>query len=92
MAGIIIIDLIAWWTSLNAEPTRRQRLGNILYWGGCICGVVLVVSGVFFVIVSGLFHNPFSLFVVLYAITVFWLPAFVCWKFGHAFRYMLSDR
>jgi hypothetical protein len=73
-AGIIILDLIAWWSSLNAEPTRRQRLGNILYWGGCICAALLAVSGVFFAISSGVFYNPYWVFVVLYATVVFWLP------------------
>ena len=90
MAGIIILDLIVWWGSLNAEPTRRQWLGNRLYWGGCIGGAFLLVAGVFFVIVSGISQNPFWVFNLAFAAAVFWLPALVCWKFGQAFRYILS--
>src|SRR4051812_39700603 len=54
VAGIIMLDLMVWWGSLNAEPIRRQRLGNMLYWGGCIGGALLLVAGVFFVIDSGI--------------------------------------
>jgi hypothetical protein len=91
MTGIIIFDLIAWWSFRDSDPARRHRIGNILYWGGCICGALLAVYGVFFVIVSGISHNPFWVFNAFWAAAVLGLPAFVCWKFGRAFRYTLSD-
>jgi hypothetical protein len=92
MSGIIICDLIAWWTFRDAEPTRRHQIGNILYWGGCICAALLAISGALYAISSGVFYNPYWLFVVLFVIAVFWLPAFVCWRVGRAFLYFLTGR
>jgi hypothetical protein len=92
MAVVIIFDLIAWWNFMEADPARRHRIGNMLCWGGCICGALFAVYGMFFVIVSGISRNPFWVFNALWAVAVFGIPAFVCWKFSRAFRYILSDR
>jgi hypothetical protein len=92
MAGITIFDLIAWWNFRDADPARRHRIGNILHWGGLICGVLLAVSGVVFALVAGISGNPFWVFNALFAAAVFEIPAFICWRFGRAFRCLLSGR
>jgi hypothetical protein len=92
MAGVIILDLIAWWSFMNAAPARRHQIGNVVYWCGCISALLFAVSGAFFAVSWGVFHNPYWVFVVLTVTAVFWLPAFVCWRVGRAFLYFLVGR
>jgi hypothetical protein len=91
-AGVIILDLIAWWTFRNAEPARRHQIGNLIYWGGCIFAALLAASGVLVAVSWGVVYNTYWLFVVLTMTAVFWLPAFVCWRIGRAFLYILVSR
>jgi hypothetical protein len=91
MSGVIILGLIAWWSFMNAEPTRRHWLGNILYQGGYICAGLLAVAGVVFAGIYGR-DNLYGGLVAPFVIVVFWIAAIACQIVGRGFLYFLAGR
>lgn len=61
------------------------RLGNILYWLGCILAAVLLVWGTVFCLRDNSADDPYLLSVVA-------IVAFAIWVIGLACRHIFSDR
>jgi hypothetical protein len=58
------------------------RLGNVIYWIGCIAAGITVVTGAFEAL-SGAFPSPWYFLIVV-------LIAAVVWLMGWGFRYFYS--
>jgi hypothetical protein len=58
------------------------RLGNVIYWIGCIAAGITVVAGGFETI-SGAFDSPWYFLIVVLAAAIIWLM-------GWGFRYFYS--
>jgi hypothetical protein len=58
------------------------RLGNVIYWMGCIAAGITVVAGGFEAI-SGAFDSPWYFLIVV-------LVAAIIWLMGWGFRYFYS--
>jgi hypothetical protein len=59
------------------------RLGNVLYWTGCLVGVVVFLGG--YLLIAGGGYKLQTLDYVLIG-----TPAIVAWLIGRAFRYILA--
>ncbi len=60
-----------------------ERLGNVLYWTGCLIAAALLVGGYLLMSGGGYKLQPFD-YVVIGA------PAVVAWLIGRALRYILA--
>jgi hypothetical protein len=58
------------------------RLGNVIYWLGCIAAGITLVSGAFEAI-SGAFRSPWYFLIIVLAAAIIWLV-------GWGFRYFYS--
>jgi hypothetical protein len=58
------------------------RLGNVIYWLGCIAAGIILVGGAFEA-VSGAFHSPWYFLIIV-------LIAAIMWLVGWGFRYFYS--
>lgn len=68
-----------------------SRLGNVLYWGGSIIAVLLIVGGIAGFIIgisNGKNDGELFLIVTLYLFA----PAIAIWLLGRAARYVLSGK
>jgi len=63
------------------------RIGNVIYWLGCIIAGLTVMAGVAVYIVEG--HSRSDGVVVTAG---FFITAFVFWLVGRAMRYVLAAR
>jgi hypothetical protein len=61
-----------------------ERLGDVLYWAGCIIALVLAACAAFVWVKAGDGSAGFAVFVAI--------PAVVAWLIGRACRYVLSGR
>jgi hypothetical protein len=62
-----------------------SRLGDVLYWLGCILAAIVVVWGGVFAFRGGHDDDPYLFSVVAVA-------AFAVWVIGRALRYILSGK
>jgi hypothetical protein len=62
-----------------------ERIGNVLYWLGCIIAVLVSGLGIFLYVVEG--HGRSDGLIML---IIFLVLATVPWLIGRAFRYVLS--
>lgn len=64
-----------------------ERVGNVLYWLGCIIAALIAIAGIYVYIMEGLSRSDGL------AITGgFFVAAFVPWLIGRACRYILAGR
>lgn len=72
------------------ELTMVQRLGNVLYWGGCILAVFFVFGGIIVAVIMSSGSNPSD----LKAAPIVGLSIAACaifpWGIGRACRYVLT--
>ena len=61
------------------------RLGDVLYWLGCILAAIVVVWGALFCFRADQGDDPYLFLIVAVA-------AFSIWVIGRAFRYILSGK
>jgi hypothetical protein len=60
-----------------------SRLGNVLYWLGCLIAAVIFIGG-YLMMSGGGYKLQFPDYLVI------GLPAIVAWLIGRAFRYVLA--
>jgi hypothetical protein len=62
------------------------RIGNVIYWFGCIIAAFFVLAGVAEYIAEGSSRGGEGVFILV----VFLVFGFVSWLIGRALRYILS--
>jgi hypothetical protein len=67
----------------GAAEVMAARLGDVLYWAGCLIGGLLVINGIWPYVETQRYHSD-MLWVVGAGV--------VCWLIGRACRYVLAGR